>query len=88
MTAGDKTIAKRTGQLVSTRLRTRNNLPAGTELQTVPVERVAGSASLQGAAANTSTSTLNSGRVKPETMSSVELGTLPVSAMNSSRARM
>lgn len=88
MTAGDRKMGKRTGQLVTMRLRAGISLPAGTELQTCLAEWVARAASLQGAAASTSTSTLNSGRVKPETMSSVELGTLPVSAMNSSRARM
>lgn len=41
-----------------------------------------------GAAANASTSTLNSGRVKPETMSNVEAGGRTTSFMNSSRARM
>lgn len=42
----------------------------------------------QGAAARTSTSTLNSGRVNPDTISKVELGNLPAFAKNSSLARM
>ncbi len=42
----------------------------------------------QRAAAKTSTSTLNSARVKPETIRRVELGSLFASPMNSSRARM
>lgn len=45
-------------------------------------------ADVYGAAANASTSTLNSGRVKPETMSNVEAGGRTTSFMNSSRARM
>lgn len=48
----------------------------------------AGRTGVYGAAASASTSTLNSGRVKPETMSKVEAGGRATSFMNSSRARM
>lgn len=86
MTAGDRKMGKRTGQLVTMRLRAGISLPAGTELQTCLAEWVARAASLQGAAASTSTSTLNSGRVKPDTITSVEAGRRASPAHQRSRA--